>query len=103
MRLRILGGIALVLGLFAFNAYYPLQDVLLDLVTWFETMGPFSVVLFIILFTVCSLFFVPVSPLMMVAGTLYGFWRGYLLAAVSGLTGIAVAYWLGKKLWRKRV
>ena len=41
--------------------------------------------------------------MLLVAGALYGFWMGYLLAAASGLCTVAVTYWVGKKLWRKRV
>jgi uncharacterized membrane protein YdjX (TVP38/TMEM64 family) len=93
----------LVLALVAFNAFYPLQDFLLTMVSWFQHLGAISGILYLMLFTVCSLFFVPVSPLIMIAGTLYGFWWGYLLAITSGLTGVAVAYALGKRLWRKRV
>jgi uncharacterized membrane protein YdjX (TVP38/TMEM64 family) len=103
MKPKFIGIAALVLVLIAFNALYPLQDILLALVSWFQGLGPLSGIFYLLLFTVCSVFFVPVSPLIMVAGTLYGFWFGYLLAAASGLAGIAAAYALGKRMWRKRV
>lgn len=103
MKPKVLGIAALVLALAAFNAFYPLQDILLALVMWFQRMGPLSGILYLILFSVCSLAFVPVSPLIMVAGTLYGFGWGYLLAITSALTGVSLAYALGKRLMLKRV
>jgi uncharacterized membrane protein YdjX (TVP38/TMEM64 family) len=103
MKSKILIISLVVIALIAVNAYFPLEDYLQDAVAWFRDLGPWAVIPYMLLFLIASLFFIPISGLILIAGTLYGFWMGYLLVAVSGLVSIAVTYGLGKRLWRKRV
>ncbi|MDB5050060.1 MAG: associated Golgi protein [Fibrobacteres bacterium] len=103
MKSKILLITLVVLGVIAFNAFLPFKDYLEVAIAWFRALGPLAVVPYVILFVAASVFFVPITGLILAAGTLYGFWMGYLLVAVSGLASIAVTYGLGKRLWRKRV
>jgi uncharacterized membrane protein YdjX (TVP38/TMEM64 family) len=103
MKSKILLIILVIAGAITFNAFYPIRDHLEEAVAWFRALGPLAVVPYMILFVACSVFFIPVSGLILMAGTLYGFWMGYLLIAASGLAAIAVTYGVGKRLWRTRV
>jgi uncharacterized membrane protein YdjX (TVP38/TMEM64 family) len=103
MKSKILLTILVIAGAITFNAFYPIRDHLEEAVAWFRSLGPLAVVPYMILFVACSVFFIPVSGLILMAGTLYGFWMGYLLIAASGLAAIAVTYGVGKRLWRTRV
>ena len=93
----------LVLGLIAFNWYFPFRDYMQDAVDWSEHQGHWGGLLYFLIFVTCGIFFIPIAPLIMVAGTVYGFWSGYLLVASAGLASVAITYGLGKRLWRKRV
>lgn len=93
----------LILGVVVFNFYYPLKDHLQDAVEWFRDLGPLAIIPYIAVFVGAAVFFIPISGLILMAGTLYGFWWGYALAAASGLISIAVTYAVGKKLLRQRV
>jgi uncharacterized membrane protein YdjX (TVP38/TMEM64 family) len=66
-------------------------------------MGPWALIPYAAIFVAAVVFFVPISGMLLMAGTLYGFWWGYLLAISSALLSVAVTYALGRKLWRKRV
>lgn len=103
MKPKILLFAAFIAALAVFNAYFPFRDTLQTAVEWFRSLGPWAVIPYAALFVLCSLFFIPVSGMILVAGTLYGFLMGYALAAASGLLAISVTYGLGKKLWRRRV
>ena len=93
----------IVIGVFTFNFYYPVKDHLQDAVEWFRALGPLAIIPYIAVFVAAAVFFIPISGMILMAGTLYGFWLGYALAAVSAMISIAVTYALGKKLWRQRV
>ncbi len=103
MKSKVLLIALLVIGAIAFNFYYPVKDHLQDAVEWFRSLGPLAIIPYIAVFVAAAVFFIPISGLILMAGTLYGFWMGYALAAASGLISIAVTYAVGKKLWRQRV
>jgi uncharacterized membrane protein YdjX (TVP38/TMEM64 family) len=93
----------LVAGVAVFNFFYPLKDHLNGAVEWFRALGPWGVLPYIAIFVLASVFFIPISGLILMAGTLYGIRMGFLLAAFSGILSVAVCYAVGKKLWRQRV
>jgi uncharacterized membrane protein YdjX (TVP38/TMEM64 family) len=103
MKTKIIFILLILAGAVTFNAFYPVKDHLQDVLEWFRALGPWALVPYVIIFVAASVFFIPISGLLLVAGTLYGFWMGYLLAAFSGLLSVAITYGLGKKLWRSRV
>ena len=96
--------IALILiGAVTLNYFYPVKDHLQGAVEWFRALGPWAIVPYMIVFVLAGMFFIPISGMILMAGTLYGFWLGYLLAAVSAMLAVGVTYALGRKLWRQRV
>jgi uncharacterized membrane protein YdjX (TVP38/TMEM64 family) len=103
MKSKILIILLIIAGVVTLNVFYPIKDHLPAAVEWFRALGPWAVVPYIVIFVTAAVFFIPISGMLLVAGTLYGFWMGYLLAAASGLIAVAVTYAVGKKLWRSRV
>ncbi len=103
MKIKYLLITLVVLGLIAFNWYFPFRDYLQNAVEWSEHQGHWGGILFFLLFVFCVVFFIPISPLIMLAGTIYGFWSGYILVSMAGLASVVVTYALGKRLWRDRV
>lgn len=86
-----------------FNYHYPVKDSLQGAVEWFRALGPWAILPYMIVFVLAGMFFIPISGMILMAGTLYGFWLGYLLASVSAMLAVGVTYGLGRKLWRRRV
>jgi uncharacterized membrane protein YdjX (TVP38/TMEM64 family) len=103
MKSKILLIVLLIAGVVIFNFFYPLKDHLSDALDWFRDLGPLAVIPYIAVFVLASVFFIPISGLIIMAGTLYGPWLGFLLAAFSATLSVAVCYAVGKKLWRQRV
>jgi len=103
MKSKLFLVVLLIAGVVIFNFYYPLKDHLSDALDWFRDLGPLGVVPYIAVFVLASIFFIPISGLIIMAGTLYGPWMGFLLAAFSATLSVAVCYAVGKKLWRQRV
>jgi len=103
MKTKIIIITLVVLGLIAFNFYFPFKDYLQDAVDFCESQQSWGSVLFFILFVICGICFIPVSPLIMVAGTIYGFGLGYLLVVSAAMTSVVATYAIGKKLWPEYV
>ncbi len=103
MKIKILLITLGVLGLIALDWFIPFKEYLQTAVEWSQGQGSWSWVFFFLLFVGCVVFFIPISPLIMVAGTLYGYWSGFLLVSFAGIVSVALCYGLGKKLWLKRV
>ena len=103
MKSKILLIALLIAGIVVFNFYFPLKDHLNDALDWFRDLGPLGVIPYVAVFVLASVFFIPVSGLIIMAGTLYGPWMGFLLAAFSASLSVGVCYAVGKKLWRQRV
>jgi uncharacterized membrane protein YdjX (TVP38/TMEM64 family) len=103
MKSKIFLVVLLIAGVVIFNFYYPLKDHLSDALDWFRDLGPLGALPYVAVFVLASIFFIPISGLIIMAGTLYGPWMGFLLAAFSATLSVAVCYAVGKKLWRQRV
>jgi uncharacterized membrane protein YdjX (TVP38/TMEM64 family) len=103
MKTKILLISLLVLGFIAFNWYFPFRDYMQDAVEWSQRQGHWGGLFYFFLFVGCVVFFIPVSPLIMMAGTVYGFWPAFLLVSAAGLASVIVTYALGRRMWRKRV
>lgn len=85
------------------NHYYPIKDQLQHAAEFFRSLGPWAIPPYLAVFVLCGTFFIPVSGMIVMAGALYGFWYGYLLAMTGALLSVMSCYALGRKLWRGRV
>ena len=78
---------------------------------WVEHAGWLGWLVFIALYTLTCVFFLPGSVLTVGAGAIYGFWGGTLLVSISNLVGAVVNFltsryllrgWLQRKFARNR-
>jgi uncharacterized membrane protein YdjX (TVP38/TMEM64 family) len=67
---------------------------------WVEQSGWVGWLLFIVIYTLTCVFFLPGSVLTMGAGAIYGFWGGALLVSVSNLVGAVVNFLTSRYLLR---
>ena len=87
---------ALLAALFAFDA----RAVLRETLTVIERLGPWGPVLFVLLYIVAAVLFVPGSALTLGAGALFGVGLGSVLASVGATLGAAAAFLVGRYLAR---
>ena len=88
--------VAVVVGLFAFDARAVLRDTLAGL----ESLGPWGPVIFVLLYIVAAVLFVPGSALTLGAGALFGVGLGSVLVSVGATLGATAAFLVGRYLAR---
>jgi uncharacterized membrane protein YdjX (TVP38/TMEM64 family) len=88
--------VAVVAALFAFDARAVLRDTLAGL----ESLGPWGPVIFVVLYIVATVLFVPGSALTLGAGALFGVGLGSVLVSVGATLGATAAFLVGRYLAR---
>lgn len=81
-------------------ALLPADRLLLELQAWAATAGPVAPLLVTGLLAVGILLMLPFSPLMMLAGFLFGPLLGLAVVWTAGLLASAAAFWIGRRLAR---
>src|SRR5439155_2509497 len=89
-------GIALVLAL----KYFHVQDLLKSALDWIGKLGPWGPVIFIALYVVATVFFVPGSVLTLGAGAVFGVALGSVSVSISATLGATAAFLVGRYLAR---
>ena len=88
--------VAVVAALFAFDARALLRDTLAAL----ESLGPWGPVIFVLLYIVAAVLFVPGSALTLGAGALFGVGLGSVLVSVGAASFTTAAFLVGRYLAR---
>jgi uncharacterized membrane protein YdjX (TVP38/TMEM64 family) len=70
---------------------------------WIKDLGPWAMVIFVLLYVVLGSVFVPDTILGIAAGTMFGFAHGLLAATLGSLLGAVVQYALSRRLLRPTV
>lgn len=103
MRRRvILVGLA-VAGAAAILVASPWKEWLAALSGWARQAGPWGVAVIALAYAVGSVAALPVWPLTVVAGVVYGAWAGFALALPAGVIGASLAFLAGRTLLRGAV
>ena len=68
-----------------------------------ETLGAWGPVAFIALYVLGSILFVPGALLTLVAGAVFGLWRGALIVFTGAVLGSSSAFAIARTLGRERV
>lgn len=72
------------------------------MVSWTQSIqstGPIGWLFYMGLYAICCLLFVPCSVLTLVAGTVYGFWRGLALVLIGNGLGSLLSLWVTRYLF----
>ena len=91
--------VAVVAALFAFDARALLRDTFAAL----ESLGPWGPVIFVLLYIVAAVLFVPGSALTLGAGALFGVGLGSVLVSLGATLGATAAFLIGRYLAREWV
>src|SRR6266516_3145877 len=92
-------GVALVLAL----KYIHVQDLLKSALDWIGELGPWGPVIFVGLYVVATVLFVPGSVLTLGAGAVFGVVLGSVCVSISATLGATAAFLVGRYLARDAI
>jgi uncharacterized membrane protein YdjX (TVP38/TMEM64 family) len=92
-------GVALVLAL----KYFHVQDLLKSALDWIGKLGPWGPVIFVGLYVVATVLFVPGSVLTLGAGAAFGVVLGSVCVSISATLGATAAFLVGRYLARDTI
>jgi uncharacterized membrane protein YdjX (TVP38/TMEM64 family) len=102
-RARWIGLAALVAVLFVAARTLPLDRWIEDLKAWVDGFGPFGLVVFVAIYVVAAVLFVPGSALTIAAGAVFGLWWGTAAVSVASTTAAALAFLIARYVARGAV
>src|SRR2546429_3084660 len=94
-----IAGIALVLAL----KYFHVQDLLKSALDWIGKLGPWGPVIFVGLYVVATVFFIPGSVLTFGAGAVFGVALGSVSVSIGATLGATAAFLVGRYLARDAI
>src|SRR5258707_13039404 len=97
--LYIAAGVALVLAL----KYFHVQDLLKAALEWIGKLGPWGPVIFVGLYVVATVLFVPGSALTLGAGAVFGVVLGTVCVSIGATLGATAAFLVGRYLARDAI
>ena len=96
--------IGLVLIALSFAAsMLPLRDWIKSMTDWVEGFGAFGIFIFIGIYAIAAVLFVPGSLLTIAAGLVFGLGMGTVAASCGATLGASLAFLIGRYLARERV
>src|SRR5690242_15463369 len=95
----VIAGVALVLAL----KYFHVQDLLKAALDWIAKLGPWGPVIFVGLYVVATVLFVPGSVLTLGAGAVFGVALGSVCVSISATLGATAAFLVGRYLARDAI
>ena len=94
---------ALLIAVSAAWSFLPLGEWIKSLTGWVEKAGPVGFVVFVAIYAVATVLFVPGSLLTIAAGLVFGLLIGTLAASAGSITGASCAFLIGRYFARARV
>jgi uncharacterized membrane protein YdjX (TVP38/TMEM64 family) len=91
------------LGLFAAIRFLHIQELLKTALDWLGNLGAWGPVLFIAIYTVAAVLFIPGSILTLGAGALFGLALGSVCVSVGATLGATAAFLVGRYLARDAI
>jgi uncharacterized membrane protein YdjX (TVP38/TMEM64 family) len=98
--IRVAAAMAVVVALAVVGRQPGVRAALLSVLTWVEGQGAAGAVVFVLLYVVSCVLFVPGSILGLGAGAIYGVARGAALVSLSSTLGATAAFLVGRYLAR---
>jgi len=95
-------GIGCLLALAVFVLFKP-QQYLQPALDWIAGLGPLAPVLFILLYILACVLFLPGSVLTLGAGAVFGVVRGSIIVSIAATLGASAAFLIGRHFARKAI
>jgi len=80
--------------------YFHVQDLLKQALDWIRKLGPWGPVIFVSIYVVATVFFIPGSVLTLGAGAVFGVVLGSVCVSISATLGATAAFLGGRSLAR---
>jgi len=89
-----------VIGLMAAAKYFHVQELLKKSLDWIAVLGPLGSLIFVGIYILACVFFIPGSVLTLGAGVLFGVLKGSILVSIGATLGATAAFLVGRYLAR---
>jgi uncharacterized membrane protein YdjX (TVP38/TMEM64 family) len=94
---------ALLIAASAAWSFLPLGEWIKSFTAWVEKLGPLGVVVFVAIYAVATVLFLPGSLLTVAAGLVFGLLIGTLAASAGSIIGASCAFLIGRYFARSRI
>ena len=74
-----------------------------ELQIWFRGCGVWAPLAYIFVLVIAPIGFMPVAPLALMSGLLFGLWWGYLYTIIGCLLNCALMYWMTQHLGKEKI
>ena len=99
-KLKLIAGILLVVALAVAAQYFNLQGLLKSAISWTESLGAAGFAVFILIYILATVLFLPGSILTLGAGALFGVVWGSVCVSIASTLGATAAFLVGRYLAR---
>lgn len=99
-KLKVITVIVAIMILLAAAKYFHVQDLLMGSLDWVASLGPWGPLIFIAIYILACVFFLPGSILTLGGGVLFGVIKGSIIVSISATLGATCAFLVGRYLAR---
>jgi uncharacterized membrane protein YdjX (TVP38/TMEM64 family) len=100
LKVKLLLGVLLVAALFGLARQFNVQDLLKHALEWIRGLGPAGPLVFVGIYALATVLFLPGSILTLGAGVVFGLVKGSVICSISSTLGATCAFLVGRYLAR---
>ncbi len=102
-RLKVVLIVLAVVGLLVASQFFPVGEYLKGLLDWIRDLGPVGYLVFIAVYIVAAVLFIPGSVLTLGAGAVFGLVGGFVAVSIGSTLGAAASFLVGRFLARDAI
>jgi len=99
-KLKYIGIAVIVAGLIVSTRFIDIQGLLTSALNWIDSLGPLAAIVFMAIYMVATVLFVPASILTLGAGVVFGLIQGSLYVYIAASIGASLAFLVGRYVAR---
>jgi uncharacterized membrane protein YdjX (TVP38/TMEM64 family) len=100
---KIAGAIVIVAAIIIAFRFLPVSDWLRHFQTYVRGLGALGYVVYVVVYAICVVAFIPASILTLGAGAIFGFVGGTIVVVIGATIGATLAFLLARTVMRKRI
>ena len=100
LKWKVILGILLAAALFAAARFFHVQDLLDTALKWIRGLGALGPLIFVLIYILATIFFLPGSVLTLGAGAIFGLVKGSVIVSIAATLGAVCAFLVGRYLAR---
>lgn len=94
---KLIGALLVFSGLWAWWSFGQGSQQLTNTINWIGGQGAAGMIVYVLLYVIAALCFIPGSALTLAAGMIYGLWQGLAIVSVASVLGAAAAFGLARR------